>query len=99
MIVLDLAFYHTYMALIALNIATTSQLSRESLELNQAYLSFLKPANIFETHLSDLKKHVKNNGLKMENLGKNSKPKGVILGMFKMDCLALFGRNILALEV
>lgn len=30
--------------------------------------------------------------------GGQKQPGGVILGMFKMDCLALFGRNILKME-
>ena len=34
-----------------------------------------------------------NTGIALNNL--REKPKGVLLGMFKMDCLALFGRHVL----
>ena len=36
-----------------------------------------------------------NTGINLKGVRKHERPKGVILGMFKMDCLALFGRNVL----
>ena len=43
MIVMDLALYHSFLALIALSIASISPLISATLDLHQAYLSFLKP--------------------------------------------------------
>ncbi len=37
-----------------------------------------------------------NTGINHNNL--REKPKGVLLGMFKMDCLALFGRHVLKID-
>ena len=92
MIVIDLALYHSFLALISLTIATASDDGLESLEINQAYLSFLKPSNIYQSHIQELK-NATNTGISFNNL--REKPKGVLLGMFKMDCLALFGRHVL----
>ena len=48
MIVLDLPLYHSLLALIALEFANTDPNLIDKLELSQAYLSFLKPSNIFQ---------------------------------------------------
>ena len=44
MIILDLELYHNFVALVCLCIAKSSS---KILEVNQAYLSFLKPSNVF----------------------------------------------------
>ena len=44
-------------------------------------------------------KHVTNTGITLiSKKQKAERPKGVILGMFKVDCLSIFGRNVLHME-
>lgn len=93
MIVLDLPLYHSMLALVALELAYMDEDSTDSkldsMELNQAYLSFLKPSNIFQA----------NSGMPPPSGDQSKKrPKGVLFGMFKSDCLALFGRCVLKIE-
>ena len=79
--IVDLAFYHSFLAMIALTIARGFSGLNKVLEVNQAFLTYLKPSNIFRA-------------LKASSNSFNE-VQGVSLGMFKMDCLALFGKNVL----
>ena len=89
MIVLDHELYHTYMALVCLCI---SKSDISFLEVNQAFLAFLKPSNVFEPNQILQEQNGVN---KEDDVNEDLKLKGVIFSMFKMDCLSLFGRNIL----
>ena len=80
MTVLDMSLYHSFMAIIALTIKSLGiEEARESLDINKAFLTYLKPSNVENVQTDrDSQEHYQ---------GK----KGVTFGMFKMDCLALFG--------
>ena len=63
MIVLDLPLYHSLLALIALELALTDSSLIDNLEVNQAYLSFIKPSNIFQVSLAAEKASSSNTGV------------------------------------
>lgn len=89
MIILDMSLYHTFMALVSLCIARSHA---NLLDIDQAFLTFLKPSNVFESNkMMSERKH-------QATLGEE-KSTGVVFAMFKMDCLSLFGRNIFTIEV
>lgn len=51
MTVLDMSLYHSFMAIIALTITSLGfKEARYSLDVNQAFLTYLKPSNVENVH-------------------------------------------------
>ena len=100
MIIIDLEHYHNFVTLVCLSIA---KVNPKILDINEAYLAFLKPSNIFQPRVSPI---VQQEEIQQtfgrtssQSVEQQQQPKGVIFSMFKMDCLSLFGKNILELEI